>query len=190
MQHQSTEVTINVSEDKAPTRRTFLGAGAATPVLISAIQPAAQALAQGVQSTLRTVMDLMIPASDGMPSASEAGGLRYLQSLMEHDKDAATDIGEGLTVADAFSERSFEKAFSQLERNDQIAILKDMENTAPGVFDALRAYIYEAYYTQPAIWKRVGYELYPTDHLGPHLKPFDDSLLEKVRNMSKLYRES
>ena len=190
MQHQSTEAAINVSEDKTPTRRTFLGAGAATPVLISAIQPAAQALAQGVQSTLRTVMDLMIPASDGMPSASEAGGLRYLQSLMEHDKDAATDIGKGLTVADAFSERSFEKAFSQLERNDQIAVLKDMENTAPGVFDALRAYIYESYYTQPAIWKRIGYELYPTDHLGPHLKPFDDSLLEKVRNMSRLYRDA
>jgi hypothetical protein len=190
MQHQSTEAAINVPEDKTPTRRTFFGAGAATPVLISAIQPAAQALAQGVQSTLRTVMDLLIPASDGMPSASEAGGLRYLQSLMAHDKDAAADIGKGLTVADAFSKRSFGKAFSRLERNDQIAVLKDMENTAPGVFDALRAYIYESYYTQPATWKRIGYELNPTDHLGPHLKPFDDSLLENVRNMSRLYRDA
>jgi len=118
MQHQPTEAAIKVSEDKNPTRRIFLGAGAATPVLISAILPAAQALAQGVQNTLRTVMDLMIPASDGMPSASEAGGLRYLQSLMEHDKDAAADIGKGLTVADAFSARSFEKTFSQLQKND------------------------------------------------------------------------
>jgi hypothetical protein len=177
-------------EDKIPTRRTFLGAGAATPVLISAIQPAAQALPQSVQSTLRIVMDLMIPASDLMPSASEAGGLRYLQSLMAQEKDAAADIEKGLAVADAFSERSFENAFRQLEKNDQIAVLKAMENTAPGVFDALRAYIYESYYTQLAIWKRIGYELYPTDHLGPHLKPFDDSLLEKVRNMSSLYRDA
>jgi len=190
MQHQPTEAAIKVSEDKNPTRRIFLGAGAATPVLISAILPAAQALAQGVQGTLRTLMDLMIPASDGMPSASEAGGLRYLESLMEHDKDAAADIGKGLTVADAFSARSFEKTFSQLQKNDQIAVLKDMENRAPAVFDALRAYIYESYYTQPAIWKRIGYELYPTDHVGPHLKPFDDSLLEKVRNMPKLYRDA
>ena len=177
-------------EDKTPTRRTFLGAGAATPVLITAIQPAALALAQGAQSALKTVMDLMIPASDGMPSASEAGGLRYLESLMAHDKDAAADIGKGLAVADAFSERSFKKTFSQLERNDQIAVLKDMESTAPGVFDALRAYIYESYYTQPDIWKRIGYELNPTDHVGPHLNPFDDSLLEKVRNMSKLYKDA
>src|SRR5580700_8148489 len=115
MQHQSTEAAINVPEDNIPTRRTFLGAGAATPVLITAIQPAVLALAQGLQSNLKTVMDLMIPASDGMPSASEAGGLRYLESLMAHDKDAATDIGRGLSVADAFSQRSFKKTFSQLE---------------------------------------------------------------------------
>src|SRR5580700_5375979 len=129
MQHQSTEAAINVPEDNIPTRRTFLGAGAATPVLITAIQPAALALAQGVQSTLKSVMDLMIPASDGMPSAREAGGLRYLESLMAHDKVAAADIEKGLTVADALSERSFKKTFGQLERNDQIAVLKDMENT-------------------------------------------------------------
>jgi len=179
-----------VSEDVKPTRRIFLNASAATPVLISAIQPAVQALAQVVQDTLKTVMDLVIPASDGMPSASEAGGLRYLRSLMERDKDTGMDIRKGLTVVDAFSERSFKNPFRQLERNDQIAVLKDMENRAPGVFDVLRAYIYESYYTQPAIWELIGYKLYPTDHMGPHLKPFDDSLLVKVRNMPKLYRDA
>ncbi len=179
-----------MSEDKQSTRRVFLRAGAAAPVLISAIQPAAQALAQAVPDTLKSVMDLMIPASDGMPSASEAGGLRYLQSLMDHDKDIAADIAKCLTVVDAFSERSFQKPFPQLENNHRIAVLKDMENSAPGVFDTLRGYIYESYYTQPAIWKLIGYELYPTDHLGPHLRPFDDSLLEQVRNMPKLYRDA
>jgi hypothetical protein len=172
-----------------PSRRTFLGASAATPILIAAIQPAAQALTQEVQSALKAVMDLMIPASDGMPSASEAGGLAYLENLMQRNKDAATDIAKGLDVANAFSERAFQKPFNQLEKNGRIAVLKDMENTALGVFDALRAYVYESYYTQPAIWKLVGYELYPTDHAGPHLKPFDDSLLANVRKMPKLYRE-
>jgi hypothetical protein len=179
-----------VSKDVKPTRRIFLGASAATPVLISAIQPADQALAQVVQDTLKTVMDLVIPASEGMPSASEAGGLRYLRGLMLRDKDTGTDITKGLAVVDAFSARSFRKPFHQLERNDQIAVLKDMENGAPGVFDVLRAYIYESYYTQPAIWELIGYKLYPTDHTGPHMKPFDDSLLEKVRNMPKLYRDA
>jgi hypothetical protein len=179
-----------VSDKMKPTRRVFLGASTATPVLISAIQAAAQALPQDTQSALKTVMDLIIPASDGMPSASEAGGLIYLENLMQRDKDTATRITKGLDVAEALSERSFKRSFSQLERNDQIAVLKNMEDTALGVFDALRAYVYESYYTRPAIWKLIGYELFPTDHIGPPLKPFDDSLLANVQKMPKLYRDA
>jgi hypothetical protein len=173
-----------------PTRRVFLGSSTATPLLISAIQPAAHGLPQDTQTAVKTVMDLFIPASDGMPSASEAGGLTYLENLMQRDKDAAIDITNGLNVAEAFSERLFNRPFTQLERNDQITVLKGMEDTALGVFDALRAYVYESYYTQPAIWKLIGYDLFPTDHRGPSLKPFDDSLLADVRNMPKLYRDA
>ncbi len=179
-----------MSEIMKPTRRVFLGASAATPALIAAIQPLPQALGLDVQNTLKTIMDLIVPAADGMPSASEAGGLSYLENLMQHNKDAAADITKGLDVANAFSERSFESPFSRLEKNNQIGVLREMEDTALGVFDALRSYVYESYYTRPAIWKLIGYELYPTDHAGPHLKPFDDSLLANVRKMPKLYREA
>ena len=172
------------------TRRGFLRATAAAPVLVRTIQPATQPLDQDSRSTLKIVMDLIIPASDGMPSASEAGGSAYLENLMQHNKDAAADINKGLDVANAFSERSFKRPFSQLDKKDQIAVLKEMEDAALGVFDALRAYVYESYYTQPAIWKLIGYELYPTDHMGPHLKPLDDSLLANVRKMPKLYRDA
>jgi Gluconate 2-dehydrogenase subunit 3 len=172
-----------------PTRRVFLGASTVTPLLISAIQPAAHALPQDTQTALKTIMDLIIPASDGMPSASEAGGVAYLQNVMQRNKDAARDITKGLDVAEALSERSFKTRFIQLDKNDQIAILREMEAAALGVFDGLRAYVYESYYTQPAIWKLIGYELYPTNQLGPHLKPFDDSLVANVRTMPKLYRD-
>lgn len=173
-----------------PTRRVFLAAGATAPALIASIQPAAQALAENTRTTLRTVMDLIIPASDGMPSATEAGGLTYLERLMEREKDAAADITKALTVADAFSQRSLQKSFDALEKSDQIAVLEEMENSARGVFDYLRAYVYESYYQQPAIWKLIGYELYPTDHAGPHLASFDESLLANVRKMPKLYKDA
>lgn len=157
--------------------------------MVTAIQPAAHALAQDTRSNLQTIMDLMIPASDGMPSASQAGGLAYLERLMQTNKDASADITKGLTVADAYSQRAFQKPFGDLPTSDQLAILKNMENSALGAFDLLRAYIYESYYEQPAIWKLIGYELYPTDHAGPHMAPFDDSLVANVRKMPKLYRD-
>jgi hypothetical protein len=172
-----------------PTRRVFLRAAAATPALVTTIQSAPQSLAQPVQSDLKAVMDLMIPASDGMPSASDAGGLAYLGKLMQHDKDAAADITKALDVANAFSQRSANKSFDQLEKEEQISVLKEMEHRAPRVFDTLRAYVYESYYTQPAVWHRIGYDFYATDHSGPHLPPFDDSLLANVRRMPKLYRD-
>jgi hypothetical protein len=180
---------VITSETVKPSRRVFLKTGAAAPVLVSAIQSAAQPLPQQTQTTLKTVMDLIIPAGDGMPSASEAGGLGYLENVMQRNKDVAGDLHRGLEVVEAFSQRSFNRPFVQLEKNDQIAVLKEIESTAPGVFDRLRAYVYESYYTQPAIWKRIGYELYPTDHTGPHMKPFDDSLLANVRKMPKLYKD-
>lgn len=180
----------NVATTMKPSRRVFLGAGAATPVLITAIQPAAQAVEPGTKATLKIVMDLIIPASDGMPSASEAGGISYLERLMQQEQAAASEIAKGLEVAEAFSQRAFKKRFDQLAKSDQIAVLKEMENTAPRAFDGLRAYVYESYYTQPAIRRLIGYELYPTDHAGPQMKPFDDSILASVRKMPKLYRDA
>ena len=173
-----------------PTRRGFLGASAASTVLIAAIEPSAMVAADETQSQLKIVMDLMIPASDGMPSASEAGGLKYLTELMARDKSVAEDIHKGLATADAYSERQFQKPFAALPENDQIAVLKEMETQTGAVFDLLRAYVYESYYTQPAIWSRIGYELYPTDHMGPHLKPFDEACLANVRKMPKLYKDA
>jgi hypothetical protein len=172
------------------TRRGFLGASAASTVLITAIEPAAMAVADETQSTLKTVMDLIIPESDGMPSASQAGGLRYLADLMGRDKNVAEDMHKGLATADAYSERQFQKPFAALAEAEQIAVLKEMEAQTGAVFDLLRAYVYESYYTQPAIWNRIGYELYPTDHVGPHLKPFDEACVANVRKMPKLYKDA
>lgn len=172
-----------------PTRRGFLAASTAAPALITVIQPAARSLAQNTRNVLKAVMDLIIPAADGMPSASEAGGLTYLERLMQNDKNVTADITKALNVADAFSERSFRKPFGNLERSEQITVLKEMENSALGVFDALRAHVYESYYEQPEIWRMIGYQLYPTDHTGPHLPPFDDALIANVRKMPKLYRD-
>jgi hypothetical protein len=173
-----------------PTRRVFLAATAATPTLVSTIQAAARVTPEDDQTTLNIVMDLMIPEGDGMPSASQAGGLTYLTDLMAREKSVAEDIRKGLETVEAYSQRRFQKPFGQLTPEEKMMVLKQMEAQTGAVFDLLRAYVYESYYTQPAIWKRIGYELYPTDHMGPHLKPFDDACVANVRKMPKLYKDA
>lgn len=173
-----------------PTRRGFLAATAATPTLISAIQPAAPGIPQDFQKTLETIMDLIIPQGDGMPSASHAGGLTYLTRLIANDKSVAEDIRKGLATVEAYCQRQFQKPFGQLAEAEQITVLQEMEAQTGAVFDLLRAYVYESYYTQPVIWQKIGYELYPTDHMGPHMKPFDQACVSKVRKMPKLYKDA
>ncbi len=173
------------------TRRKFLQTGVVVSSLLSEIRPLTAAVFDpAARTTLTLVMDIMIPAGDGMPSASEAGGLAYLDRVSQHDQDAAAAISEGLAVLDAFSAKRFEKPFRDLASADRIAALRAMEQAAPAQFAALRDFVYESYYTQPHIWKLIGYELYPTDHAGPHMQPVDESLLDGVRKMPKLYREA
>jgi hypothetical protein len=135
-------------------------------------------------------MDAIIPAGDGMPSASEAGGLTYISQLMEHEPAMAKQLRSALQSLEAFSMRRFDRPFTQLAEQDRVSGLEDLERDAPPQFALLRDTVYESYYTQPAIWKLIGYVPYPTDHQGPHLKPFDESLLADVRKRAKLYRDA
>ncbi len=176
-----------------PTRRRFLGTSLAAPALVTAIQPAASAappLRDDERAAMRIAMDLIIPAGDGMPSATDAGGMGYVERLLPREPGVAAQLTQSLAVVEAYSARSYDRPFRQLSHTEQVFVLKDMEATAPAQFVTLRDLIYESYYTQPEIWKRIGYELYPTDHTGPHMAPFDEALIEDVRKRGKLYREA
>lgn len=185
------------------TRRKFLSASAAAPItapvaldLVTTIEAAPRettssgALSEQERNVLHAAMDEIIPASDGMPAASEAGGLQYLKRIAAEDAGVVDDIRKSLAALNKCSEQLFEKAFDRLEREARVAALTKLETAAPVDLARLRDYTYEAYYTQPGIWKLIGYEFYPTDHPGPHMKPFDESILAEVRKRPKLYREA
>jgi len=166
-------------------RRSFISASAAAPLInITPQQTASE------EPALRLVMEAIIPAGDGMPSAIEAGGLAYIAQLMQHEPDMANQLRHALESLEAFSMRRFDRPFTQLGEEERISALEELERDAPPQFTLLRDTVYESYYTQPSIWKLIGYVPYPADHQGPHLKPFDESLLADVRKREKLYRDA
>jgi hypothetical protein len=81
-------------------------------------------------------------------------------------------------------------AFSKLSSPERIAALTRLEQNSATQFALLRDSVYEAYYTRPQIWKLIGYELFPTDHSGPHMKPFDKSVVDVVSKKPRHYREA
>lgn len=162
------------------TRRKFLEASSTGPLLapfaaglVTTIEAApTDALSEGEQGALRTAMDEIIPAGDGMPSATDAGGIEYLERVMRQEPEVA---------------KAIRRLLAELKPH---RTLSEFEAKAPTEFARLRDLVYESYYTQPKIWKLLGYENYPTDHKGPHLAPFDDTILAEVRSKPKFYREA
>jgi hypothetical protein len=167
------------------TRRDFLNTSMAGAALYS-IAPAATAasLSDAERATLKVTVDEIVPAGDGMPAASQIGGVAYIEKLI-----ATEPRGMGKVLHQVV--RYLNAAgFTDLSQPERVSALKKLEASDTASFTLLRDSVYEAYYTNPQIWKKIGYELYPTDHAGPHMKPFDESAIAVVRQKPRYYRDA
>jgi len=171
------------------TRRAFLQlaaeqsvtASVAVTALLAACRstaghPSALGLDRGSTKTLIRLIDEVIPASDGMPAASQAGTLAYLELLAETDPGLTETVHAVVRTAQALTHSAGATVASKLMEAD------------PTGFARLRTYVYEGYYLQPQVWKLLGYEPYPTSAPGPSMAPFSTALLERVRAMPRRYR--
>lgn len=147
-------------------------------------------LGQAQRELLQAAMDQIIPAGDGMPAASEVGGVEYLDRLASESPEIKVDLEKSLTALQGLSTKRLGKDFTALSPGDRVEALKKLEGQQPEAFGMLRDYIYESYYTQSKVWKLIGYEFYPTNTGGPKMRSFDESVLTKVKMMPKLYREA
>jgi Gluconate 2-dehydrogenase subunit 3 len=170
-----------------------LGAGVIVPAEGRESRPAEEdtgVLDAEQRKLLRAAMDEIVPAGDGMPAASEVGGVEYLARIARENPQIKRELQKSLAALAELSQKQFGKEFSSLAQPERVEALKKFEAQRPKQnFVKLRDHVYEAYYTQPKIWKQLGYSFYPTDGLGPKMKPFDPSSLDRVRKMGKLYRE-
>lgn len=134
-------------------------------------------------------MDEIIPAGDGMPAASQAGGLEYLERVSRQEPQIGADLEQALHALERLTESRFHAGVASVTSSQRVEILTALETQSSEVFAKLRDHVYEAYYIQPKIWQIIGYDFYPTNESGPHMKAFDESVLSNVRKMPRLYRE-
>jgi hypothetical protein len=171
------------------TRREFLATSATTAAMVTSIQPARAAVfSPDERAALAGAMDEIIPATDGMPAASQVGGVDYLERVVPSVEGLLDQFRLGLAELDAQSRKSSGQPFAKLSHARRVEVLSALERDSD-FFRVLRDFTYEAYYTRPDVWKRMGYEPHLTADAGPHMKPFDESALAQVRKRGKLYRE-
>ena len=126
--------------------------------------------------TLISLIDEIIPASDGMPAASQAGTLAYFELLAPTDPGLSETIQGALHAATGLAPARGTTLAAQLAESD------------PALFARLQTYVYEGYYLQPQVWELLDYEPYPTSAQGPAMAPFDSMLLQRIRAMPRRYR--
>ena len=152
--------------------------------------PAGNILEAHQSDLLRLAMDEIIPAGDGMPAASAAGGLDYLGKRAERVAGAAKEMRVSLDALDELTQSRLKVSFLSLTHEQRVEVLTAFEKLDAAGFKVLRDYVYEAYYTRPAVWKLIEYDFYPTNGPGPVVKKaFHDEVLVDVRKKPKGYRE-
>ena len=120
-----------------------------------------------------------------MPGAAEVGALRYLEDLSRRDADVRRDLAR---AAAALSRAARPKRFAALASERRVAILSALEAREPAVFAALRDLVYEGYYANADVWRRLGFEFYGPARPGPGIAAFDEKSLAGVRARGPLYR--
>jgi hypothetical protein len=125
-----------------------------------------------------------------MPTASQAGTIKYLEQLIHEVPALHQAVKRILTDLAEISHQQFQKDFVSLPPEQRISVLQYLERqSSQDIFPVLRDAVYEAYYTQTQIWKLIGYEFHATNLHGPQMKSFDESVLAEVRKKAKFYRE-
>ncbi|MGH9455755.1 MAG: gluconate 2-dehydrogenase subunit 3 family protein, partial [Terriglobia bacterium] len=154
--------------------------------------PTSQAgLTEREQATLGAAMAVIIPAGDGMPSATEVGGVEYLTERAQEMPELRKDLKQAAAALGEISHARFKTSFESLTKARKVQVLKEVQNgKSPKLFATLRDFTYEAYYTRPEVWKQIGYDFHPTNDGGPVMKPFDENILSAVCKKPKHYREA
>jgi hypothetical protein len=162
---------------------------AAGPALERLGEAATAPLLDAPQRTLLSAFaDEIIPATDGMPAASEIGAAAYIERVAATDASIAASIRDAVASIQRRTGAARAEAFDRLLSPARVALLQAMEKEEGDRFRAARDLVYEAYYTNPLVWKRIGYDFIASDASGPPLEPFEEALLQRVRALPQLYR--
>jgi hypothetical protein len=126
------------------------------------------------RAVLARLADILIPAGDGMPSASAAGVAG--QGL---DQVLAAVPSLGVSLADVLV---------RAKDREPAEVVADLARTDPAAHGILTEVVTAAYFMNPDVRKAVGYAGQGPSPLDPRVDYMEDGLLESVIKRGPIYR--
>ena len=141
------------------------------------------------RESMRAVMDRLIPPVDDLPSAGSMGLLDDVERMaIQHDRYARS-LRKFL---DALSRVSTETGhrFVALAPEQQDEAIRAIEVSAASDCANVLEAVYLAYYGRPEVHARIGWRTGPLQPKGFSLPPFNESVLDTVRQRKPFWRQA
>jgi hypothetical protein len=129
------------------------------------------------------VLDRLIPAEAGFPSGGTIAFDHLRQALGQQ-----TAITPLLDAIEQAGRSNGADGFVALPAAEQIGVLRRLEAEQPAAFEALVIQAYWGYYSHPTVLERLGLDPTPPQPRGHVLEPFDERILDTVRQRGPIYR--
>ena len=141
---------------------------------------------QGQRDTLTAALNRIVPAEGRFPGAGDLGGAQLVERAVANRLRLRRLFGEGLAHLEIAAAHRGDAGFAELSEYDQDDTLRQVEAEQPDFFRELVRQCYNGYYSNPEIFDIIGYTLPGPEDYQP--LPFDESLLEPVRQRGQMWR--
>lgn len=138
------------------------------------------------ETWLTALLNCLIPGdTDNWPAAGDHGIGPQVLAFLQQQTDGMKSIEK------VFKECGAD--FSDVNRSLQVERLSNVETSHSESFEIILTATYNMYYTDPEIRQIIerltGYEARPPQPLGYEMEPFDENLLDTVRQRKPFWRK-
>ena len=151
---------------------------------------AKQIFSPAQRSLLTEVINRIIPAKDDMPGAGSLGIAFFVEDAAATTPSLTRLFNEGLAQISMATGQGLERGFDNLSNAAKDDLLRSIEAANPMFFDQLVLQTYNGYYTNPEVFKLIGYEVPKPAPPGSHLELLDVSLLNQQRNREPFWKKA
>jgi hypothetical protein len=139
---------------------------------------------------MRTVMDRLIPAVDDLPGAGTMGLLEDVERMAAEHERYRKSIARFLDALSMDMSVEAEGGFLALTGEQQDEAIRDIEESLSKEFANVLEVVYISYYSNTDVHARIGWRTGPLQPLGFSLPPFNESVLEKVKQREPFWRQA
>ena len=140
-----------------------------------------------IQSTLlKGLMDIIIPDSEHMPSASSVA-TQYVEKQLEK-RPQFDNMLELINKTEQSARSKYGRLFSELADNEKETLLKTIEIEDQNMFQEFVNLVYNGYYTNPKVVELLGPDAGIPQPKGFSNPPFNPNIVDRVRTLGPKYR--